>query len=594
MLKPERIPTPLYDPAGRSPILLLPVPPLLRAPVLTFLARVYGFLLWLLFRRITRRSDAAEAGRRLRGVLEGLGPFWVKTGQLMALRHDLFPLAFCAELLELQYAATGFPAEVARSILEKELGRPIDEVFDVFQDAPIAAASIAQVHRARLRKEGVWVVVKVQRPDVVERFRRYLRFIEMMASLMMRLRILLYLRWDEALWELEQIFLEETDYRYEASNLRRMKRTLKGHGVYVPTLYEEYSTERVLTMEFVGGVLMSDFIRASRSEPARLSSWCRENDVDSRKVGETLALSYFQQLLEDNLMHGDLHPGNIMLLRGSRVALIDFGTIGTLESELLRKYVLLIRATADKDYSKAVEMTLLMADSLPQADLSRVKERMVRAYLEWEARSSLREIAYEKRSIANAGAEVAQVMMAAKIAGSWAFMKMSRSWVTLDASLAYLTPGIDYGRFFRKYFQEAFRRRVRRLRKEGALAAAGRLVSTFSETAFFQGSLLRRQAQVFQGVQNKVSFVLASFFAALRWVAGLALVVAVVSILRTQLPRLATRVPIPVLDRAADAIPTSPVEVGIGLALLAFAFFRAFGSLERRFKQPDVETAGRS
>ena len=119
-------------------------------------------------------------------------------------------------------------------------------------------------------------------------------------------------------------------------------------------------------------------------------------------------------------------------------------------------------------------------------------------------------------------------------------------------------------------------------------------MATFSETAFFQGSLLRRQAQVFQGAQNKVSFVLASVFAALKWSSALFLVVTVFHVLKTLAPEVARRVPLRLLNRLADSLPDHPAEVGLAAVLITFGVFRVFGKLEQRFTQPDVEPAGRT
>jgi ubiquinone biosynthesis protein len=137
-------------------------------------------------------------------------------------------------------------------------------------------------------------------------------------------------RWEELLAELTQIVREEIDYRYEISNLKRMRKSLRAHRIYVPRVFENLSSPRVLVMEFIQGALMVDFIALNQSEPERVSAWARENHIDPEKVGHRLYLSFLRQLFEDDLLHGDLHPGNIILLRNSNIAFIDLGTIGTM------------------------------------------------------------------------------------------------------------------------------------------------------------------------------------------------------------------------------------------------------------------------
>src|SRR6516165_2556839 len=173
------------------------------------------------------------------------------------------------------------------------------------------------------------------------------------------------LRWEEMLWELDQIVAEEIDYRFEASNMRRMRKSLWPHRVYVPKVFPSYCTKQVLVTEFIDGVLMTDYIRMLGDDPQRCAAWCAENKIRPRLVARRLYNSLLRQLLEDNLFHGDPHPGNIMLLRNSRIALIDFGTVGSMEREYHQKFGLLFKAMAGQDYAKSADLLLLLSGALP-------------------------------------------------------------------------------------------------------------------------------------------------------------------------------------------------------------------------------------
>jgi len=149
-------------------------------------------------------------------------------------------------------------------------------------------------------------------------------------------------------------------------------------------------------------VVMSDYLRMTQADPDRVARRCAENNVSPRRVGQRLMFTFYRQLFEDNLFHGDLHPGNIILLRDSRFALIDFGTIGNLERRFLQAYRDVARATAQKDYSKAVELYLLMCDRIPAVDLASLRADMVECYRAWEARVNAYGTSYMDKAISGA------------------------------------------------------------------------------------------------------------------------------------------------------------------------------------------------
>src|SRR4051794_5112548 len=182
----------------------------------------------------------------------------------------------------------------------------------------------------RLRRDGVLVAIKVQRPGIVALLERDLSVIKMLSRLAQHMPGSSHVPWDGLVRELRRVFTEEVDYRYEVSNLRRLRKTLREHNVYVPKVYRRLSGRQIIVMELIEGVLMSDYSRIQATDPTRAASWCEENNVEPRKVGSRLMRSFYRQMFEDNVFHGDLHPGNIVLLRDSRFALIDLGSIGTL------------------------------------------------------------------------------------------------------------------------------------------------------------------------------------------------------------------------------------------------------------------------
>jgi len=338
VLDPELIPSQLLAPSETTQVRIVPLRKTGRLETLRLFRRIIGFGFVMLWARFARRATPAERAILVRDFLEDLGGLWVKAGQMMSLRTDIFSEEVVDQLAQLAYRAHGFAPELARQIVEESIGGPIDKEFASFEELPFAAASISQVHRARLRRDGTLVVVKVQRPGIVALLERDLRAIKTVTRLARHIPGATHVPWDGLVKELRRVFTEEVDYRFEISNLRRMRKTLREHNVYVPKVFRRVSGRQIIVMELVDGVLMSDYSRVSASDPARAERWCNENNVVPRKVGSRLMRSFYRQMFEDNVFHGDLHPGNIVLLRDSRFALIDLGSIGMLEKKFLEYY----------------------------------------------------------------------------------------------------------------------------------------------------------------------------------------------------------------------------------------------------------------
>jgi ubiquinone biosynthesis protein len=464
-----------------------------------------------LWARMFHRRSPEESAKKVRELMEQMGGLWVKTGQLLSLRSDLLSPTLCNELSQLQHRAVGFPFEQARRLIESELGCPLEEVFDEFDEAPMAAASVCQVHSARLRKEHARVAVKVQRPDIATKFGRDMTMLRVLVFLLKRLTQFPKESWNEMLWEMERIMLEEVDYRYEAANTIAMAKTLRKHKVYVPRVFE-YSSRRLLVMEFVPGVLMSDFIEIGKRDRPRLNRWMAENHVETKEIGEQLFISFYRQLFEDNLFHGDLHPGNILLLRDSRVAFIDFGTVGSSNSHFLTMYMRGMEAIGEQDYSKGIDYLFLLCDRLPSQNMEPAKAVAVKAYQEWAARTTLERLSYYEKSIGNMSASAGKMLAPYKVVMSWQFLKVGRTWSTLDASLSFLLPDVRFPELLRTYFRGATVRGRKRMKKVGLGGGIAQIESFISEFTELRGGMVRATTVRYQAGLSRAGYVL--------WAAG--------------------------------------------------------------------------
>jgi ubiquinone biosynthesis protein len=454
-LKSEWTPTPIQTPPTDIP-LRTPSPPSRVRPW-----QILGMGLGVLARVLARQPPEA-IGRYVADRFTALGGLWVKVGQLLSLRLDLFPRAFCRQLTSLQGRATQFPERFARDILAEQL-----PAFDEFDWTPVAAASMAQVYRARLALDQTVVAVKVRTPFAGESYLRDLKLLRRFARLanwfVPRLRLL------EGVAELRRVIVEELDFRFEADAQRRMRKLLKAHGVYVPKVFTAYCTSRVLVTEWAPGVPLSDYLALRDRDPAAASAWALDNHINPRKAALTLLFSQFRQIFEDNRFHADLNPGNILLLRGSRVVLVDFGTTGTTESEFLDTFHDLMAALAGGEYAWAADLCCLLCAGLPAKSwwvtklryarrMSTLKDALKESMQSWAKRTEVPQLDYHTRSL-NAGiTALMQAVLKSKGAMQWEWLRIQRTITTLDGSLAMMLPDADYRRLMAKYLSAAMDR----------------------------------------------------------------------------------------------------------------------------------------
>jgi ubiquinone biosynthesis protein len=285
---------------------------------------------------------APNFGVRLRQSLDDLGPTFVKFGQLLSTRSDILPEGVLFELQKLQDTAKPMPAGTAQRIIERELGAPVEEVFASFDPLSLAAASIGQVHRAVLRDGGV-VAVKVQRPEAPGRVESDLELMREFADFLDRRlgrRIFVDVRGLVA--EFETVIRRELDYTAEAANARRFAANFAGTPVVIPEVYLEFSTSRVLTLEYVEGTRFRD-IRPLLLTPS-----------ERRRVASMGADAIFKMAFEDGFFHGDPHPGNLLLTPEDNLALLDFGMVGYMSRGDIEALSRLFIAVVQRDAAAAL------------------------------------------------------------------------------------------------------------------------------------------------------------------------------------------------------------------------------------------------
>ncbi len=357
-----------------------PLDPRLRARhrrVLRFFAAVLlNIVLWdVVLRRIGLRSVSRRsaprryhrAAQRYRALAVELGGVWIKMGQFMSARVDVLPEDITSELAGLQDEVAPEPVEALRQVVEAEFGAPLEEVFNWFDPAPLASASLGQVHRAGL-PSGETVVVKVQRPAIHDLIRVDLRALWTVITWLKRYRPLsrradldaLYQEFSRTLWE-------EVDYLAEAENARRFAAMFaEDASVRIPAVHASHTTARVLTLEDVYFIKITDY---EIFEAA---------GVDRGQVAERLFRTYLKQIFLEGFFHADPHPGNLFvepLGEGQwRLVFVDFGMVGHLTPEAMAGLRDLAIAVGARDLDRLMRAYQRLGVLLPGADLARIRQ----------------------------------------------------------------------------------------------------------------------------------------------------------------------------------------------------------------------------
>ena len=329
--------------------------------------------------------DGRPPQERVRLMLEELGPTYVKLGQILSSRDDLFGPDWTAEFSKLQDSVPPFTLDQVHKVIQEEFGKPVEEIFLEFSGEPIAAASLGQVHKAILLNSQP-VMVKVQRPDIrqqidsdMEIIRQIARQAENRTALGKRFRLIAVVE------EFSRAINEELDYRNEAANADRLRKNMMNLScVHVPHVYWEYVTERILTMEAIEGIKINDLLALDAAR------------INRSEIADTLIHSIFQQLLIDGFYHADPHPGNLLVHPETGVLnYIDLGMMGSLLPEQRQALGDLVTAILNRDSLEIVRLFLSLGDTLQPINEYRMRrsiDHILHRYLE----ASLERISFSR------------------------------------------------------------------------------------------------------------------------------------------------------------------------------------------------------
>ncbi|EKQ69205.1 putative unusual protein kinase [Leptolyngbyaceae cyanobacterium JSC-12] len=320
----------------------------------------------------------------LRNILVDLGPVYVKLGQVLSTRPDLLPPEYINELTALQAEVPPVPWEEVEVVIRQQIRRPIEDVFATINPQPVAAGSIAQTHRATL-KDGREVALKVQRPGIEITIEQDIGLIRSLADLVSLTKVGQYYDLKALAEEFANALRAELNFSREAEYTDQLRRNLSGsrwfrpERLVVPEIYWEYTTEKLLVMEWLNGVplLLATFPSNGHEADGQT------NQINRQETVSLLIRAFFQQIYIDGFFHADPHPGNLFYLNDGRIALLDCGMIGRLDPRTQQVLTEMLLAIVNLDAQRCAQLTLQLAEPIEPVNMSRLEaeyDRLLRRY----------------------------------------------------------------------------------------------------------------------------------------------------------------------------------------------------------------------
>ncbi|MCA9215255.1 MAG: AarF/ABC1/UbiB kinase family protein [Planctomycetales bacterium] len=387
---------------------------------------------------------------RIRMALTELGPTFIKLGQILSTRPDLVGKKLADELRSLQDNAPADPPDRIREIIEAELGQPIDNLFDDFRDDPIASASIGQVHRAKL-KTGDEIVVKVQHDGIVDTVRKDLDVLTGLAQMVEGFPEFSAYRPVETVAEFQRTLRRELDFGREERNLEHFHaRFADNPNVTIPRPYEPFCTSRVLVMEYVEGTKLSDV--DSIHDPTLDRDELARHGVDI----------YLDMIFADGFFHADPHPGNIVVLPGNRIGLLDFGMVGRIDEGLREDIEDLLISIANGDSTHLTNLILRIGNAPRDLDETAFRTELADFVSHYGSQP------LERFKLSGALDEMFDMIFRYRIAIPAQVAMLLKVLISLEGSSKLLSPSFNLMQVIRPFHRKAILRRLspaRRIKK---------------------------------------------------------------------------------------------------------------------------------
>lgn len=319
--------------------------------------------------KLSKQKVPESIPQKIRAVLEQLGGAYVKLGQVLSIRPDLIPNEYCEEFKHLRDDMPPMPFSEVKIIIETELKQPLSEAFKEFDKLPLGAASVAQVHAARLHS-GKKVVVKVQRKDIDKTFKEDIDILYYLAHKIEKHSNLRKFSPTAIVQEFERYTTKELNFVNEAKNIDTFYNNFRNNpAVKIPKVYWQQSTQKVLTMDYLEGKKLAETKKLTAQE--------------RKIIANRLTDASLQQFFDFCTFHADLHPGNILIMQNNTIGLLDFGIVGKIDRTLLDKLVSAYIGVIQQDSEQAAESILAIAPPSPETNVAQFKEDVQDILTNW-------------------------------------------------------------------------------------------------------------------------------------------------------------------------------------------------------------------
>ncbi len=385
--------------------------------------------------------DNLSTPYKLRSVLEQLGGIFAKFGQVLSTRRDILPPEYIEALSSLRSQMPTCDSQEIREAFIHELGAPPEELFDYFSPEPLAAASLAQVHKARL-KDGTWVAIKIQRPRVDENVSIDLKWLERLGEQVIKMFPSLQpFRVMETIQEFKETSLRELNFFIEGRHIEAFdEHAERLHFIKIPKVYWRYTSRRVLTMDLMQGTPSDSIVELKAA------------GHDLKKLSGDVYYMLLKQTLIDGYFHGDLHPGNLLISPEGKLLLLDFGLVGELSMEFRLSFFKYWTNLATGNFREAVEALLESADTSSSTDLEGFKREYI------ELCESINGAAISEYSFGSTLNFTTTLCSRYRIYFSTEFILLIRAMLTAEGIIMGLNPDFAFVDeaypFFRRYYKE--------------------------------------------------------------------------------------------------------------------------------------------
>jgi ubiquinone biosynthesis protein len=483
-----------------EPGLILPI-----GRLFVWLYAVIRFYFGNLVDVVRRRDSVGRRANRLRTVFEDVGGSFLKLAQQLSLRVDMLPYEYCAELGKMLDRIPPFPTEQAVEIIERNLKRPLSDVFEVFDPDPIGSASLACVYQAQL-KSGQRVAVKVRRPGMGPLIAADLRAMNWLLTVAETLTLIppdIGRRFTE---EFRTILFNEMNFRAEAryTDIFRRRAAKRKKDVTAPRVYFQYCSEEVMVSELVSGVWMWELLAAVDTNDQEFLAKVRRIGIEPKSLASKLVVVMLREAQEELFFHGDPHPANLVILPNNKICFIDFGAIGRFSTRTRKLFRELQYHMSKSDIGRIANIALSLAGPLPPMDVDKLRGEMEKIYSDWVYAMNSRDAEWWERSSGQGWLRFMEVAREFHIPANYESIQFFRTSFSYDSIITRLNRDINIVKEYETYARQAGKEARERLKQSFRQRLYGPTDSDYLQLEEFGDMLAQSFFQLQRSIENPI------------------------------------------------------------------------------------------